>query len=43
MKLVYEAIFTPCFNRYMVECELQKRTTKIVTLICFNRYMVECE
>ena len=32
-----------CFNRYMVECELNKGTNVIVEEKSFNRYMVECE
>ena len=31
------------FNRYMVECELQKLAATTATLYRFNRYMVECE
>ena len=32
-----------CFNRYMVECELE--LTNVIGLVYdrFNRYMVECE
>ena len=31
------------FNRYMVECEFEKKIKMPGTGVCFNRYMVECE
>ena len=35
--------FVPCFNRYMVECELVIGFSNFSNGTCFNRYMVECE
>ena len=35
--------FIPCFNRYMVECELDRFKLKRYCKLGFNRYMVECE
>ena len=32
-----------CFNRYMVECELNTLTSTLYPVPGFNRYMVECE
>ena len=31
------------FNRYMVECEFNRKITAIKQIERFNRYMVECE
>ena len=31
------------FNRYMVECESNRKDIPSISPRCFNRYMVECE
>ena len=42
MHLTVKRVFL-CFNRYMVECELEQGGTRYSGNNCFNRYMVECE